>query len=82
MCLGTEAKLLNAIMTVKGATMLSGYGIASYVNKHDGFFKSIASLVDIREKEIGYRIIGNKEDLSLILREDFCDVHKYKLSEM
>lgn len=81
MCLGTEAKLLNAIITVKGATLQSGYGIASFTENQDVLFRNLHALVNIREKEIGYRVTGQKEDLSNILRGEFDDANKYRLSE-
>lgn len=80
MCLGTEAKLLNTILTVKGAVLRSAYGIASY--NEDNFIRNLETLVNLKDKEINYRISGDKENLRTILRGEFVNEIEYKLSEM
>lgn len=66
-CLGTEIRLINAIIDCLGGSILGGIAVASYIslNKSEynqSIFKSITSLTTITDYEINYEICGkNKE---------------------
>lgn len=74
MCLGTEAKLLNTLLSFKGAVLIEGYGIANYINLEENaqfsVFGKIRSLVDVQREKIGYRIAGSKEEIEGMLIEE------------
>lgn len=74
MCLGTEAKLLNTLLSFKGAVLIEGYGIANYINleanSQFSVFGKIRSLVDVQREKIGYRIAGSKEEIEGMLIEE------------
>lgn len=75
MCLGTELKVLNAIVGVRGAHLVGGMGIANYVSlsEEDARFSVLGkmeSLVDVKKENIGYKIAGAKEEIKLLLQED------------
>lgn len=73
MCLGTEAKLLNTLLSFKGAILMEGYGIANYIdlekNSQFSVFSKIKSLVDVQKEKVGYRIAGSKEEIERMLIE-------------
>lgn len=74
MCLGTEAKLLNALLNSKGANLVEGFGIANYIDLESGSQFSVLSrmnsLVDVQKENIGYRIAGSKEEIKEMLIEE------------
>ena len=74
MCLGTEAKLLNALLNSKGANLVEGFGIANYINLEHNLQFSVLnkmnSLVDVQKEKIGYRIAGSKEEIEEMLIEE------------
>ena len=76
MCLGTEAKLLNAILNSKGAILVEGFGIANYINLDGNSGLSVLgrmkSLVDVQNENFGYKIAGSKEEIEDMLIEE-CD---------
>lgn len=67
LCLGTEAKMLNAIVNVKNATLTAGYGLASYTDHGEGILRKMHSIVNLKEEGFGYKITGEKEALGNIL---------------
>lgn len=77
MCLGTEAKLLNTLLSFRGANLVEGYGIANYINlegvsEHNVFTK-MRSLVNVQKEKMGYRIAGTKEEIEGMLAKESKD---------
>lgn len=74
MCLGTEVKLLNALLNSKGASLVEGFGVANYINLECDFqfnvLSRMNSLVDVQKENIGYRIAGTKEEIEEMLIEE------------
>lgn len=75
-CLGTEAKVLNALLGIKGAELVGGYGIANYISLDSEFTKNnvlgkMHSLVDLQKEKIPYKIAGTKEEIvNLLVKEE------------
>lgn len=73
MCLGTEAKVLNAILAVKGARLIGGMGIANYIaidkSSGQGVISKMNTLIDTHTANLDYKIAGTKEDILKLLRE-------------
>lgn len=73
MCLGTEAKVLNAILAVKGARLIGGMGIANYIaidkSSEQGVISKMNTLIDTRTANLDYKIAGTKEDILKLLEE-------------
>ncbi len=73
MCLGTEAKMLNALLSFAGASLVEGYGIANYINlEHEyqfGVLNRMNCLIDVQKEKVQYRIAGSKEEIRDILVE-------------
>lgn len=81
MCLGTEAKMLNALLSFRGASLIGGYGIANYVNLTIGtkysVLAKVRSLVNVQEEGIGYRVAGTKEEIKeMLMKERFSYVSR------
>lgn len=75
MCLGTEAKLLNALLSYKGASLVEGYGIANYIDFEDSskfsVLNKMRSLVDVQRENVGYRIAGSKKEIEdMLIKEN------------
>lgn len=59
MCTGTEYKIVSALINSKKAYLAYAIGIAKYKKEMDSFIQdSVDALVDTKEMEIDYRIIG------------------------
>lgn len=73
MCLGTEVKVLNAILAVKGAKLIGGMGIANYIaidqSSVQGVISKMDTLIDTRTAKLDYKIAGTKDDILKLLRE-------------
>ena len=73
LCLGTEAKLLNALLGLKGANLTAGYGVANYCGSDnaygDSVMKRMYGLVNIRDAGFGYRIAGTRDEIKNMLIE-------------
>lgn len=82
LCLGTEAKMLNAIVNVKNANLLSGYGLASYTNNNEGILGKMRSIVNLKEEGFGYKITGDKEGLKDILAGEIKNEFKQYILEV
>ncbi len=82
LCLGTEAKMLNAIVNVKNANILSGYGFASYTKNTEGILAKMHSIVNLKDEKFGYRITGDKEELKGILAGDKKNEFKQYIHEV
>lgn len=64
-CLGTEIRLINAIINCLGGNLLGGIGVASYVDLNQeeyeqSILNSITSLITITDYGIEYKISGEK----------------------
>lgn len=75
MCLGTEVKVLNALLGLKEAKLVCGYGIANYINcnyydMQYNVLGRIRTLVDVQAEKFNYKITGTKDELEKLLRED------------
>jgi len=74
MCLGTEAKMLNALLSFAGANLVGGFGIANYIDLEQRYQFSVInkmnSLIDVQREKIGYRIAGSKEEIGDMLVEE------------
>lgn len=71
-CLGTEAKILNAIIGLQGAELIAGHGVSNYVcfeETKNSILAKMKSVVSITEAKIPYQISGEKKYL-----EDRADV--------
>ena len=67
-CLGTEIKTLNTIITLAGANLIGGISVASYINTTsdkyaESILNKIISLVNTKEQNIDYIISGFSDDL-------------------
>lgn len=73
MCLGTEVKVLNSILTVKGARLEGGMGIANYIvishSNKEGVIGKMHTLIDTKSAGLDYKIAGTKEDICTALRK-------------
>lgn len=74
MCLGTEAKVLNAILMIKDARLVGGMGIANYVPFNSpvaekSVIGKMKTIMDTREAELEYKIAGTKEEIARMLIE-------------
>lgn len=74
MCLGTELKVLNAIIGVRGAFLIGGMGIANYISPTEeelqySVLGKMDSLIDVKKENIGYKIAGTKQEIKLLLME-------------
>lgn len=74
LCLGTEVKVLNALLSYKGAILVNGYGIANYIsieeNEKTNVIGKMKSLVDVQREHIGYMIAGSRDEIKNLLQED------------
>lgn len=74
LCLGTEAKLLNALLKAYGASLVKGYGIANYISVGDkqqqNVLRKMRSLVDVKEEQLGYKIAGSIDEIKEMLVEE------------
>lgn len=75
MCLGTELKVLNAIVGVRGAYLVGGMGIANYISPTEEDIRfsvlgKMESIIDVKKENIGYKIAGTKQEIKLLLQED------------
>jgi|GEM_PF-1218925 len=73
-CLGTEIKVLNALLDIKEAELVGGVGIANYIDFDSPYAKrnvlgNMKGLVNIMNFEIPYFIAGTKEDLKILMEE-------------
>lgn len=82
LCLGTEAKMLNAIVNVKNAKLLSGYGFASYSKNNEGILAKMHSIVNLKDEGFGFRITGDKEELKSILMGENKNEFKQYIHEV
>lgn len=77
LCLGTEVKLLNALLNLKEAKLATGFGIANYRNLENvsqlSVLAKISCLVDVQKENFGYRIAGTKEEIAKLLVEEDRD---------
>lgn len=67
-CIGTEIKTLNTIITLAGAKLIGGVSVASYINTAsdkyaESILNKIISLVNTKEQNINYIISGFSDDL-------------------
>lgn len=71
MCLGTELKVLNTIIGIKGAELVGGMGVANYMDIHEKEPKTVLSkmktLLNLQEARIDYKIAGTKEEIEKLL---------------
>lgn len=61
LCMGTEAKILHALISCLGGNLLYGIGAANYLDItaeefHDSFFSKLETLSDIQSAVTGYRV--------------------------
>lgn len=70
-CLGTEIKVLNALLGVRDAELVGGIGIANYIPLDTEYARSnvlgkMKSLVNILDYGIPYVVSGTREDLEIL----------------
>lgn len=70
-CLGTEIKVLNALLGVRDAELVGGIGIANYIPLDSKYAQGnvlgrMTSLVSIMEYKIPYVVAGTLEDLEIL----------------
>lgn len=61
LCMGTEAKILHALISCLGGNLLYGIGVANYLDItaevfRDSFFSKLETLSDIQSAVTGYRV--------------------------
>lgn len=61
LCMGTEVKILHALLSVLGGNLVYGIGVANYLNVsapefQDSVFAKLHTLVDVREAVADYQI--------------------------
>ena len=67
-CIGTEIRTLNTIMTLSKAELIGGISVASYIDLssekyNDSILKKIKTLVNTKAHNISYKISGFYEDI-------------------
>lgn len=67
-CIGTEIKTLNTILTLAKARLIGGISVASYINTSsdkysDSILNKIVALVNTKEQNIDYIISGFSDDI-------------------
>lgn len=86
LCLGTEVKLLNALLNIKEAKLVAGFGIANYRNLENvsklSVLAKIFCLVDVQKENFGYRIAGTKEEIAELLMEEDRDYGTARLQRI
>lgn len=69
MCTGTELKIVSALINSKKAYLPYAAGIAKYKKEMNSCnIESMDILVDTDDLNIEYKIVGEKEDLKLVMR--------------
>lgn len=71
MCLGTELKVLNTIIGIKGARLVGGIGIANYIDiqreEPQTVLSKMKTLLNLQGSDIDYKIAGTKEEIGRLL---------------
>lgn len=80
MCIGTEAKLLNSILMIKGSELCEGFGIAAYIKSDSGLFSRMNCLVNVKDEGFEYAVAGDRESLKLGKEIHITD--DYNISEI
>lgn len=67
-CIGTEIKTLNTIITLSKAKLIGGISVASYIDLssekyNDSILKRITTLINTKTHNINYKISGFCEDI-------------------
>ena len=74
MCIGTEAKLLNALLSFGGGNLVCGFGVANYIDLKQehrfGVLNKVKCLVDVQAENIGYRIAGSRDEIKDMIFEE------------
>lgn len=75
MCLGTEVKVLNALLSIKQAELVKGYGIGNYIQVDENIDQfnvtnRVRTLVDVQKESFGYRIAGTRDEIKNLLKEE------------
>ena len=68
LCLGTEIKILNALLKRAKAYIIGGIGVASFLDLQsetltDTIFHRINALLNVQETELGYKIAISQQKL-------------------
>lgn len=61
LCMGTEVKILHALVSILGGHLVYGIGVANYLDIsnekfHDSIFSKLHTLIDIRKAVPGYEV--------------------------
>lgn len=75
MCLGTEIKVLNALLSIKQAELVKGYGIGNYIHIDENTnqfnaMNRVRTLVDVQKETFGYQIAGTRDEIKKLLKEE------------